>query len=198
MSHAETELRPPGSGPVFNGPIVALAGRRIDALGAVKARFPAANTQKVLERIRETLSTQGASVLVSSAACGADLLGLGAATQLGLRRRVVLPFSREMFRSTSVVDRPGDWGIQYDRILDDVERAGDLVVLGYGNGDANAYTATNEAILNQAGALANASQQRIIALVVWDGQSRGPDDITEHFLKEAVQRGIETYQVSTI
>ncbi|HZQ56160.1 MAG TPA: hypothetical protein VFB14_28480 [Bryobacteraceae bacterium] len=182
----------------MKGTIVALAGRRIDAPGASSPRFPAANTNQILKRIREALSAQQASMLISSAACGADLLGLQAATQLGIKRRVVLPFPREKFRSTSVADRPGDWGAQYDRILDDVERAGDLVVLGYRDGDSSAYTATNEAILNEAGGVAAASGQRIIALVVWDGQSRGPDDITEHFLNEAAQRGLHIHQVSTL
>ncbi len=179
-------------------PVVALAGRRIDAPEAAKPRFPAANTHQVLERIREMLSAQQASVLVSSAACGADLLALDAATQLGIRRRIVLPFAREIFRSTSVVDRPGDWGGRYDRILDDVERSGDLVVLGYRNGDAHAYTAANDAILNEAGSLASASGHPVIAVIVWDGQPRGRDDVTEHFLNAAARRGIHAYQVSTL
>lgn len=182
----------------MNGTIVALAGRRIDAPGAAQLRFPVANTQQVLDRIREALSTQEVSVLVSSAACGADLLGLEAATQLGMRRRIVLPFPREIFRSTSVIDRPSDWGIPYDRILDDVERAGDLVVLGHRYDDANAYTATNEAILNEAVSLGKLLERPVIALVVWDGQSRGPDDITENFLNEAARRGIQAYHVSTL
>jgi hypothetical protein len=151
-----------------------------------------------MQRIRETLSTQQASVLVSSAACGADLLALEVATRLGTRRRIVLPFPRDIFRKTSVVDRPGDWGAQYDWILEDVERAGDLLVLGYRDGDPNAYTAANEAILNEAASLGSSSDRRVIALIVWDGQSRGPDDITENFLREADRRRIETHQVLTL
>ena len=180
------------------GPIVALAGRRIDAPGAAKPRFPAANTQQVMERIREILSTREASALVSSAACGADLLGLEAATERAMRRRVILPFPREIFRSTSVVDRPGEWGAQYDRILDEVEGTGDLVVLGYRDSDDKAYIATNEAILNEALSLGKAWERRVIALVVWDRQSRGADDITEHFLNEAARRGIQAHEVFTI
>ena len=68
-------------------------------------------------------------VVVSSAACGADLLALEQAGGLGLRRRVVIPFDRERFRAGSVVDRPGDWGGLYDSILDAVGAQGDLVVL---------------------------------------------------------------------
>src|SRR5450432_2011251 len=92
--------------------IIALAGRRVDPVHAKQQRFPAAskNVEIVRERIRIILQTEGATVLVSSAACGADLLALSEAGALGLRRRVVLPYDRKEFRATSVTDRPGEWG----------------------------------------------------------------------------------------
>ena len=51
------------------------------------------------------------SVLVCSAACGADLIALQAAGRVSLRRRIVLPFEPSRFRDSSVVDRPGDWAL---------------------------------------------------------------------------------------
>ena len=59
--------------------IVALAGRRIDAPGADAERFPLAAVELVRERLHNLLSEKGASTLVCSAACGADLLALAAA-----------------------------------------------------------------------------------------------------------------------
>src|ERR1700684_3534400 len=102
--------------------IIALAGRRIDAADAKQERFPAKNVAMVRERIRLMLQSQRATVVVSSAACGADLLALSEAGSLGLRRRIVLPFEREKFRATSVMDRPGEWGALYDEALNEVEK----------------------------------------------------------------------------
>src|SRR6267378_3813558 len=90
--------------------VVALAGRRIDLPGTQPPRFPLDNIGTVGRRFAEALDKVHAVALVCSAACGADLVALEQAERLGLRRRIVLPFRRERFRSTSVTDRPGDWG----------------------------------------------------------------------------------------
>jgi hypothetical protein len=90
---------------------IALAGRRVDPPDASEVRFPASakNIEIVRQRIRNKLQTKRTTVIVSSAACGSDLLALSEAGNLGLRRRVVLPFDRDKFRTTSVTNRPGDW-----------------------------------------------------------------------------------------
>ena len=129
--------------------IIALAGRRVDTADTKDTRFPLRNVETVRVRARAVLQEKGATALVSSAACGADLIALSEAGQLGLRRRVILPFERSRFRETSVTDRPGDWGLLYDYILDAVEAAGDLVVLECGSDD-EAYAAANRAILDEA------------------------------------------------
>jgi hypothetical protein len=46
----------------------------------------------VTERLRKVFRAERASIVVSSAACGADLIDLREARALGLRRRIVLPF----------------------------------------------------------------------------------------------------------
>jgi hypothetical protein len=152
----------------------------------------------VQERLHRLLVEQQAQAVVCSAACGADLLALEAAGVLGIRRRIVLPYARDSFRATSVVDRPGDWGERFDHILDAVEAMGDLVVLGYTEGEEVAYLATNRAILEQAAILAAQAQQAVGAAVVWDGAGRGADDVTAAFLQEARQRGLTVWPVSTL
>lgn len=178
--------------------VIALAGRRVDAPGADTARFPAANVVAVRARIRELLMEQQAQALVCSAACGADLLALEAAAGLRIRRRIVLPYTRARFRETSVVDRPGDWGERFDAMVDAVEVSGDLVVLGYAEGDETAYLATNIAIFEQAAVLAEQLHQTMGAAVVWDGVARGEDDVTAAFLREAQHRGFPVWQVATL
>jgi hypothetical protein len=178
--------------------VIALAGRRVDAPGVEQRRFPAENVDGVKERIRGLFAARNASALVCSAACGADLLALEAAERQEMRRRVVLPFSREVFRRTSVVDRPGDWGTRYDTVLDKVEAENDLLVLDCPEHDSEAYVATNSAILDEAASLAHKLGLGVVAMVVWDQRSRGPDDITEQFLNEASRRDIEILPVPTL
>src|SRR4051812_8410719 len=88
--------------------VIALAGRHVDPDGTDAPRFPLENVPIVRSRIVDLLAKEHAVALVCSAACGADLIALEEAEQLGLRRRIVLPFSPERFRSTSVTDRPGN------------------------------------------------------------------------------------------
>ncbi len=178
--------------------VIALAGRRIDAPSSSTPRFPLENVALVRARIRGLFEACGASALVSSAACGADLLALTEGGAMGIERCVVLPFHRDRFRETSVVDRPGDWGVLYDRVLDEVEARGILVVLDSVPDDADAYAAVNRTILDQAAVLA--AQLRVVAAaaLVWDGSPRGGDDLTKAFGDEARQRGLEMFEVMTI
>jgi hypothetical protein len=177
--------------------IIALAGRRVDSTDAKESRFPLRNVEIVRTRARAVLKEKGATAVVSSAACGADLIALSEAGELGLRRRVVLPFERKRFRQTSVTDRPGEWGPLYDQVLDAVEAAGDLVILQNGSDD-EAYSAANHAILDEAEALATALHQPATAVLIWDGASRGDHDLTEEFGAEARKRGLAVTEVRTV
>ncbi|MEO8661892.1 MAG: hypothetical protein ABI693_25725 [Bryobacteraceae bacterium] len=172
--------------------VIALAGRRIDAEGA-EPRFPAANAAQVKSRIASALEELGARALVSSAACGADILGQEAARDARLTRRVVLPFARHEFRKTSVADRGGDWAARFDRLMEDVE----TIVLDFDPGAEGAYAAANHAILDEAVAMATDFEQMVTALIVWNGQSRGEDDLTKAFADEARRRGMQLVEVLT-
>jgi hypothetical protein len=171
--------------------IVALAGRRIDTPNAPVLRFPLENIERVRRRLHQLFLAQSASVLVCSAACGADLLGLEVAGSLGIRRRIVLPFTVTEFRKTSVVDRPGPWGPIYDSICAEVNEKGDLVLLGCSTHDPDAYAAASRAILDEAERLLarSADGSSILPVIVWDGNSRGDDDETAAFGRAAEARG---------
>ena len=177
--------------------IIALAGRRVDAADAKEQRFPLQNVGVVKERVRAMLTGRGATALVSAAACGADLIALSEAGSLGIRRRVVLPFDRDRFKTTSVTDRPGDWGPLYDQVLNEVEAAGDLVVGEQTSGDED-YAAANLAILDEAIRLGAELNEAVGAALVWDGTSRGEDDITEKFGVEARKRELRVTEVKTV
>jgi len=177
--------------------IIALAGRRVDAINAEEVRFPLHNVERVSNNVGALLEEHSATAVVCSAACGADLIALREAGKLGLQRRVVLPYSREKFREGSVVDRPGDWGELYDSILDEVDEKGGLVILNLAKDD-EAYSATNRAILDEAVSLGMKCSETVGATLVWDGSSRGKNDYTEEFGSEARKRGLPTYEVPTL
>jgi len=173
--------------------VVALAGRRVDAVGTNPPRFPLENVPLVRKRLAEVLVTKGAAAFVRSAACGADSVALEEAARLGLRRRIVLPFREARFRETSVIDRPGDWGPVFDRFVTTAEAAGDLIVLDGGGGDDEAaYADANDAIIIEAKRLAEAgAPPRLIAIVVWEGAARAGNDATESFRNLAAKSGFE-------
>ncbi len=176
--------------------ILALAGRRIDSNDAVEARFPLRNVGRVSRDAESLLSHNGVTVLVTSAACGADLIGLSEAGKLGIRRRVVLPFSREKFRMESVIDRPGEWGPLYDMILDDVAAMGDLVITK-GLVGADPFAASNLVILEEAVALGLERHEEVASLLIWDGIPRGEPDYTADFGKQFRGRGLRVFEVRT-
>lgn len=183
--------------------IVTLAGRRIDAQNAEIVRFPLAQSPLVRKRIHAVLVEQGATTLVSSATCGADLLALEVAGELGLRRRVILPFAPARFRVASVTNRPGEWGKLFDRIIREVRQAGDLVLLNKEKEDDETYLHTNRVILDEAQKLAprtsqgtvGALESEVLAVIVWDGKPRGEGDFTFDFANEARARSIPIAEI---
>lgn len=171
--------------------VIGLAGRRVDAIGAKHSRFSPdpQNIDRVRRRLHAMLVSEGAIALVSSAACGADLLALEEGGRLGLRRRIVLPFSPAKFRETSVIDRPGDWGMLYDSVVEEARAHHDLMVLE-SESETDAYIEANHAIIEEAIALGESLKYPISAVRVWEGKARGAGDLTEEFGLYARARGV--------
>ena len=185
------------------GTVVALGGRRIDAEPTPTPRFPFDQVDRVGMEIADQLRRTQAVALVCSAACGADLIALETAQQMGLPTRIVLPFSATRFRETSVVDRPHPefWGSMFDRATSAARAHGDLIELDAVEAD-DAYSMANGVIIREARKLAGVKNQerslRLIALVVWEGASRGPDDNTNKFVQLAQESGFRIEQVLTL
>jgi hypothetical protein len=181
------------------GMVVALAGRRVDAAGAKEGRFPAEpeSIERVRGRIRAVLIDSSAIALVSSAACGADLLALEQAGMLSLRRKIVLPYGQAKFRVTSVNDRPGNWGLLFDTVLSEVDAKGDLTVLQPEVG-SEAFIEANHTIIENAMALGADLRCPVGAVRVWEGKGRRGVDLTEEFGLYAQKRGIPIIDVLTV
>jgi hypothetical protein len=178
--------------------VIALAGRRIDATDEQSPRFPLRNVDLVRLRIRVLFEGLCVQSLVCSAGCGADLLALDVAAQLGIRRRVVLPFPVVEFRNASVVDRAGDWAKHYDRALKSVERTEEIVILNRAVDDQKAYADTNRTILDHALFIAGELQSEVMAVAVWDCNPRSGNDMTLNFLTAARGMGLRISEVLTL
>jgi hypothetical protein len=178
--------------------IASLAGRRIDAPGANPSRFPQTRADLVAKRIAAALAERAVTTLVCSAACGADLLALEAAQREGIAARIVLPYDPAAFRRSSVTDRGAGWGDVFDRLIGAAQADGAVRVLGLDVGDPHAYEKTNEAILDDALALAGDDPAGVIALAVWDGATAGRADLTADFAAAARARGIAVVSIPVL
>jgi hypothetical protein len=177
--------------------IVVLAGRRIDAPDAAVKRFPLEMKEVVYKRIQDFFRERKVEILVSSAACGADLLAQKAARELGIEQHLILPFGRGKFRETSVTDRPGDWGELFDEILDEAERQGNLTVLeGFEDDEENGYSAVTTELLKHAKSL-RSKNKKILGVAVWDGEPKSKSDETASFIEQAKMMGFEVEPIST-
>lgn len=176
--------------------VASLAGRRPDPLNSDIKRFPLANTDAVQNALYETFAEQSFTALVCSAACGADLLALEVAAKLNVEATVFLPFAPQLFRELSVVDRPGDWGPLFDRIIEDVQSKGGVHNLNYSTDDPDAFSKTNKAMVAHAKTLA--ANSRAYGILVWDGHPREEDDATQEFGMLCKKAGFSRIEISTL
>ncbi len=103
----------------------------------------------------------------------------------------MLPYDPAEFRRRSVVDRPGDWGAAFDRVVEEARASGQLVVLGLSPDSEDAFRTTNEAILDEAARAAHASGDDVCAVAVWDGPyAAAGGDTTHAFVEAARRRGV--------
>ena len=102
--------------------VLAFAGHMIDAPDRSPPRFPAALAPAVAAAIRERLVRTQLPVVYTSAACGADLIFVEAALDIGAEVNVVLPFDREDFVRTSVAPGGDGWRARFDHALARVAR----------------------------------------------------------------------------
>lgn len=178
--------------------IVALAGRRVDASGAEVVRFPSSTIEKVKKELKALLQALQPQVLVTSGACGADLISLQAAGELNIPRSMVLPFDPILFRATSVTDRPGNWGVLYDEVCKAVKKEKGIQVMHYDETDNDTYLNTNKDILKRAKELAlEYHSNELVAIIVWEGQPKKEKDTTAHFKREAENNGFEIREIIT-
>jgi len=97
--------------------VVAFAGHMLDAPGRADPRFPPALASAGHAALRARLARLHQPVIYTSAACGADLIFIEAAFEIGAEVNVVLPFDREDFIRTSVVVGGDGWTQRFEAAL---------------------------------------------------------------------------------
>ncbi len=181
------------------GSIAGLAGRRIDAVDATNKQFPLENVSRVFDSIKALLVREAITTLVCSAACGADLLALRAALDLGIRYKIILPFEPKTFKLLSVIDRPGDWGPLFDLIISGVQMPEDLIILGQDTDKPDAaYSKATQAIIQEVTDISLRTGSAPIAIAVWEGAARIAGDATQEFRELANEAGFREEQVLTL
>jgi cytosine/adenosine deaminase-related metal-dependent hydrolase len=147
--------------------------------------------------VKTFLDDHGGVAVVASAACGADILALEAASELGIRTRIILPFVRDRFRDTSVEGGGEGWGDRFAKLMDGAEVREDVVVLPHAEGSDDAYASATERIVAEAAELARGLRVEVIALVIWDERPRPSADATKDFVDTAKRCGIKTFSIPT-
>jgi hypothetical protein len=97
--------------------VLAFAGHMIDAPDRSTPRFPTVLAPVVAAAIRERLARTHSPVVYTSAACGADLIFVEAALDIGAEVNIVLPFDREDFVRTSVASGGDGWTARFHDAL---------------------------------------------------------------------------------
>jgi hypothetical protein len=124
------------------------------------------------------------------------LIALELANELQIPAWIVLPFAPDQFRSSSVTDRPGDWGPIYDRQVRLARDAGRLIAHDHPQADDATYARANEDILDAAERFA--AGHELHAVIAWEGNARAGTDITHAFADSARTRGMQVHEVLTV
>ena len=147
-------------------------------------------------RIGEALQRLRVGRLICSAACGADQAALEAAGELGIARRVILPFAESHFRETSVVDRGAELGPPFDRVMSELRAQNAVLTLDYAGDELAAYTAANEMILDEAQAFGRAAEAAVVAVLVAEAEA-AYEGMNDSFAADAKLRGLPIVWIST-
>jgi Adenylate and Guanylate cyclase catalytic domain/MAP3K TRAFs-binding domain len=148
-------------------PVLVFTGNMIDQPGRTSPRFPTALESTVRAAMRERLASLSPLAVYASAACGADILCLELAREMGSETHVVLPFPPEEFRRASVDIAGDNWGPRFDTAL----AAADSVTITSdhrASGSAATFEYANLVLTGMGQLRSQALDTTLRALAVWD------------------------------
>jgi class 3 adenylate cyclase len=154
-------------------PVLVYTGHMVDAPDRARPRFNPTMEADIRADIYARLDQLRPAAAYGSAACGADILCLECVRELGGELHIVLPFSVDEFRATSVdLREDGRWGERFERLLEDASEV--LVVSEQPPaGCPSTFEYANMVMTGLARLRATLLDTRLHGLAVWDG---GPSD----------------------
>lgn len=160
--------------------IVVYAGRRPGA------GFPEDNVTFVAEQIERIVKGLRPRLVVGSAAAGADLLVIEAATRSGVPAHVLLSGDQAAFRESSVADKGGAWTLRYDVQLGLPSVRVEEVARG--EDDGASYRAVTARITTTAEAQLQPNEQ-LVVLAAWAPRDGGGVDHSQELIAYHEARG---------
>ena len=151
-------------------PVAAYSGHMIDAPDRASPRFPASAEPAVRDAVRARMAALAPVACYGSAACGADILCLEAAREIGAETHIVLPFPPADYRRASVDAAGADWGARFERAL----AAADTVTIASdhrASGSAATFEYSNLILTGMARLRAQVLDTALACVAVWDRQS---------------------------
>ena len=176
-------------------PVVVYTGHLIDAPGRPTPRFPPDDENKVQEEIRGHFEQLRPAAVYGSAACGADILCLECARELGSDLYIVLPFPADEFRRKSVDLWPDNvWGKRFESLLDD---ASDVLVISQRPPPVgeSIYAYNNLIVTGLAKLRARLLDTRLHGIAVWDGKPAAGEGGTGSVVSLWRRHGVPLTQV---
>ena len=175
-------------------PVLIYTGHMIDRPERPTPRFPAVIEAALRAALHARMAALRPLAVYGSAACGADLLCLEVAHELGAETHIVLPFPPPAFRRTSVDFAGGDWGQRFERALalaDSVTVASDHAA----SGSVATFEYAN-LLLSGMGALrAQLLDTELRALAAWDPAAPGLPGGAASLVAAWQARGLKVEQV---
>lgn len=151
-------------------PVMVFSGHMIDAPGRQQPRFPAEMESAVSAALRARLAALAPIAVYASAACGADLLCLEAARELGIETHIVLPFPSEQFRQASIDFAGAEWPARFQSALDAAESV-TITSDHRASGSTATYEYANLVLTGLGRLRASRLDAPLVALAAWDPQS---------------------------
>ena len=163
--------------------IVVCSGHMFDRLDRKQPRFPHQLEARVQKEIKARLAQMEAQVGFSSLACGADMIFAEAVLERGGEINVVLPFSKDDFKESSVEFIPGtSFGDRFERILENSATLTNLSELGTAI-DPAAYEYCNQVLMGLALLKGRFLGLDVMPLAVWDGRTGDGRGGTQSFVE---------------
>jgi class 3 adenylate cyclase/tetratricopeptide (TPR) repeat protein len=164
--------------------VCVFSGHMLDKADQETPRFQLEDIERIQSEIRNFFDSTSIGVTYSSAACGSDILFLEEAARRGIESIIILPFSPEDFKKSSVSFAGQDWEMRFDKVLKSASNVINLDDDPTAPGSI-AFTYTNRYLDGLSLLRARILETETCCLTVWDSSKSqiggGTSEIASHW-----------------